>query len=740
MADINLKLPDLKCDKFSGEGTNELQYHAFITKFNNVVGYRANLSDATKLTYLKTYLQGYAAKIVQHLQISNANYKIALELLTREFLDINALVDDLLTKLFELKPRTGAFTDIKLYINEVRCILGDLSIYDYDIVATKCSNKMISHLVFHKLPADFKQELVRKLANNFPSIEDIFNNYVEVIRTLNLQGKCGPDSKVANNSVTVNNISKAAAVNTSLTSSTSSRNKLDQSSYKDNSKSVIKPKYCKFCCATGHTMLHCRKYATHEARIKRCNDLKMCKNCSSQRHFSGKCNSRLDFACSFCQTLTHISALCPKYCNKLNTNFCLNSAGDAGKTFVLPSIRLKVGHGKQASFVNFLLDTGSQRSYVSQSVMERLKVQNYNGNNIELFVSTFLESVMKEFSETSLSVNLTGRSNPVAIPFLISEDVNLSYTIEGLTDALTNIRSRFPDCAIGGESDEVQLEGLLGVDAIQCFYCFQRVSCLGGSIFKVGDHIVPYGNVDNFLTDKQLSVKYSSVGEQKSVDGSADVDKAIVNFILNPIKSYFDPIGSVIDDSSVEHNLDKMFSVESLGLTEESCDYDEDQITRFNAGISFSNNTYSVAIPWNDKINQVPHNFGICKAVLSRVVTSLKQRNLYEDYNAVIQQQLDEDILEPIALDESNLDSHVFIPHRPVIKTNDQVTTKLRIVLNCSLKIGSYPSLNQAAYPGINLLTNLLDLLIKIRSNDFLVSSDVKQAFLMIKIAKDVDK
>ena len=67
--DYNLKLPDIKCDSFSGEGTSHLEFHSFITQFNNIVGFRDNLSKCTKLIYLKSYLKGYALKLISHLQI-----------------------------------------------------------------------------------------------------------------------------------------------------------------------------------------------------------------------------------------------------------------------------------------------------------------------------------------------------------------------------------------------------------------------------------------------------------------------------------------------------------------------------------------------------------------------------------------------------------------------------------------------------------------------------------------------
>ena len=59
VAECKVRLPELKCETFSGEGTTNLQYHHFISQFN-IVGNRSNLSNATKLTYLSSYLKGYA--------------------------------------------------------------------------------------------------------------------------------------------------------------------------------------------------------------------------------------------------------------------------------------------------------------------------------------------------------------------------------------------------------------------------------------------------------------------------------------------------------------------------------------------------------------------------------------------------------------------------------------------------------------------------------------------------------
>jgi len=116
----------------------------------------------------------------------------------------------------------------------------------------------------------------------------------------------------------------------------------------------------------------------------------------------------------------------------------------------------------------------------------------------------------------------------------------------------------------------------------------------------------------------------------------------------------------------------------------------------------------------------VPNNYNVCLAVLHRVAANLHKDGLYDDYAAVIQQHLDEQILEVVPLEELDVENHVFVPHRPVVR-NDSLTTKVRVVLNCSMKVGNAPSLNEAAYPGVDLVNNLLQLLLRVRADKYLV-------------------
>ena len=55
--------------------------------------------------------------------------------------------------------------------------------------------------------------------------------------------------------------------------------------------------------------------------------------------------------------------------------------------------------------------------------------------------------------------------------------------------------------------------------------------------------------------------------------------------------------------------------------------------------------------------------------------------------------QLQDNIIEHIEVDPSNFDNHAWIPHRPVVRSDPNTTTKIRPVFSRSLKVDDKPSL-----------------------------------------------
>ena len=182
------KPPPLECGTFSGKEKDKFAFSTFLKQFENVIGYKKNLSDAAKQTYLYGYLRDYALKVVKHLTISDANYQVALQMLKQEFQDDNYIADETFKLILKASPSEDydpEFTSVKLYLNEIKSHLYELKSNGIDLLEEHTAgNKFVSHVVFNKLPVVVRREFVHKFDDNYPNINDVLFNYNEVLKTL----------------------------------------------------------------------------------------------------------------------------------------------------------------------------------------------------------------------------------------------------------------------------------------------------------------------------------------------------------------------------------------------------------------------------------------------------------------------------------------------------------------------------------------------------------------------------
>ena len=78
------KPPPLDCGTFNGKGKDKFAFSNFLSQFKSVIGDKKNMSKSTKLAYLIGYLRDYALSVVKHLSITDDNYDVALNMLTKE--------------------------------------------------------------------------------------------------------------------------------------------------------------------------------------------------------------------------------------------------------------------------------------------------------------------------------------------------------------------------------------------------------------------------------------------------------------------------------------------------------------------------------------------------------------------------------------------------------------------------------------------------------------------------------
>ncbi len=768
VSQINLneaKLPPIECPSFTGMEKDKNFFNTFLKKFEDLVGNRTNLSDTAKQIYLLGYLKDYAYTVVSHLSIAEGNYRTAVELLKKEFLDIPFIVDDTLKNIIKATPndneRDENFTAVKTYINEIKTYLYELKNNNIDFITEGSSgNLLISHIVFNNLPTIIKRGLINKLSVNYPSINQIFDNYLDIIKVLNTTK---PDYKFKSNKKSEVKPKENKGVNNKLTNKSNERNIIKgHTPHKSNIPSVKNFKtdnrqvYCKLCLTDSHSMGSCTQFPNYKSKIARLIELGLCEKCAGPNHKTEQCygqQNKLRFACKLCGTKEHITSLCPKSNENTKSNNTINTTTNlclAQRTIdsnnILPTMSLYLKWGNKWQRVRCLLDTGSQRSYASADVVKNLcNVEDFF--TLECDIKTYNGLESKTFKQIALGVEVDPNKRIIPVPILIDENLDIEIEIPGMNyvvNAFEKSKFRLLDSFYNSKvnNEKVKIDMLVGVDIIQYLPSFNIKKELNGSCLEVGKKLAPIGNILNFLNNKQTIELTKTLTDRKRYE---EQTKTSVNLVMDPIKSYFNPLDHILQDSEVDNGLEYLFSLESMGIktdNKELINYDEEKVQRFKQGITFENGHYHVELPWHeDKINLVPSNHNVALKVLDRTMINLKKNNLVKEYENVFDQQLDADIIEEIQVPNHDLNKYIWIPHRPVIKMDEQVTTKIRPVFNCSLKTkNEVPSLNEAAYTGIDMMGSILNLLLQFRTNNLTMLSDIRQAFLMIKLKKEEDK
>uniref|UniRef100_A0A6P7GKZ2 Uncharacterized protein LOC114343945 isoform X1 n=1 Tax=Diabrotica virgifera virgifera TaxID=50390 RepID=A0A6P7GKZ2_DIAVI len=115
---------------------------------------------------------------------------------------------------------------------------------------------------------------------------------------------------------------------------------------------------------------------------------------------------------------------------------------------------------------------------------------------------------------------------------------------------------------------------------------------------------------------------------------------------------------------------------------------------------------YEVMLPWLNKHPLISDNLVVARRRLDTTLNKLKKSNLFESYNLIFNEWLNEGVIEIVNNPEENNCVH-YLPHRPVIK-NTSETTKIRPVFDASSHEQGRPSLNQCLEVGPNLMNLFL--------------------------------
>lgn len=478
-----------------------------------------------------------------------------------------------------------------------------------------------------------------------------------------------------------------------------------------NNTTVLK---CLFC-EGGHESVNCFKATKLPLEKKKqiVNDKRACFSCLRKGHQARKCRGHVK--CLVCER-SHVTLMCPEIKSNRNTptaseqpieaqhsihqedlvaTNCV-SLGIASRVF-MQTLRVEMAAPNGSCSVRALIDTGSQRSYVLQSTVQKLKLVELSRHKILhcLFGGRLVEQTHSRFEVELVYKGHRCKLEVLSQPTICNEVIPVP---PGLwIDELHSLGIELADTA-----ENSAIEVMIGADA-------------AGYLITGRKHLLDCG-----LVAVETLLGWTLMGKLQNEYWKDHLATSTINLYLN------------------DQVIANLWELDILGITEPSRDKSRREL-EISAEIFFnetvkvdSEGRYEVRLPWLEGHPVLPSNLLVAQKRLTSTLRKLNSMDLYELYNGVLLEWEEAGIIERVPKGNVTTYSH-YLPHRPVVRESS-ATTKIRPVFDAGARQGQCPSLNQCLEKGPNLIEIIPDVLIGFRKYRIGVISDIKKAFLQIAV------
>ncbi|XP_075156671.1 uncharacterized protein LOC142229953 [Haematobia irritans] len=693
----SLKLPPCDTQPFEGGYS---KWPAFRDIFQAVFINHPGLSDAQKLYHLRSKTRSEAWQIVQRFDLTDANFTLAWNALKNRYENTRILVHQQMKKFFGIQV---APCETAKSIRNIQSSINDcVAIFKSYKLKTDDWDPILVHWCSTRLPEETLRAWEDSLSDHkelptWSQLDTFLSKRTEMLETIT-------DLKKPNNK---------------------DNNNRSQTFYA-HSENDMKYSCKKF--KKDHALQHCKhfKSLSPKERQKYVYANKYCANCLSTNHFKSKCTS--ERTCAKCQqkhhTMLHQEKLCNISSNRLineNSNsenvrrdsqpstsgqqgaaiqihMCQNSG-----TTVLPTALIGIVHAGETFLVRALLDAGSERSFLSRRIQQKLGLPTQRHNT----KISGLGGTIVGNSQQSCHVNIKSRKTN----FSMNIDVII---VPKLTHFLPANRVNI-----------TKLNNISDLDlADPYFYKPSPIDVI------IGSDYLPQINMEGVRFDvaKGLEARQSKFGWYLS--GPMPV---------NEVRT-FATVVQECDDTALHEQMRKFWELENLNeiqQIDESEAYCEDYYKKTT--YREDSGRYVVRLPFR---SEYPQNIYLSASKSSasaqyfRMEKTLeKSHELKNEYNRVLQEYIDLGHMEPVQhREESGLkQSSFFLPHHAVIRP-DRKSTKVRVVFNGSKKTSSGYSLNNVLLPGPTLIADLMQIIIGWRFYKFVFTGDIEKMYRQVLV------
>jgi hypothetical protein len=375
-------LPTIKLEQFAGDIET---WSRFWEQFESSVDKNQSVfTTINKHVFLRGYLEGEPKRLVDDIAVTEETYKHTKKILQARYGDKNRIIQPHLDYLEDLQPAqsdspevlNSTYVECHRRIQAVTTLVENVEVY----------GRVLAPKVLRDFPADIcrrwlihtKREGIQE--SNITKLMEYLNE--EVDGALNAQ-KIRGESSLAPAYVPM-----AAAFQVST--------KLRKSKRQTKQRPDL---FCAFCESRGHWAQDCQQIKDTTERIEKLKATNRCFLCRNRGHAARQCATKGKDMCTVCKGSHHKSICNPDQTNDkqvLPTNVMSVSKIDVAfsNCTYLPTPRVRiVGPTGLSKLARCVLDSGSETSFVSTSVIDALKLDVIDQQN--LAVSAFESSYVQ---------------------------------------------------------------------------------------------------------------------------------------------------------------------------------------------------------------------------------------------------------------------------------------------------------------------------------------------------------
>ena len=686
---LAIKLPAVTIPTFDGEFSS---WDSFRDLFEATIHTNETLSKVQKLTYLKSLVSGEAAGLIRSIQVTEAHYSIAWQILMSHYNQPKLIVNNLIEKLMGLPALSSGKMNVRSFYSQIDEIWTMLECSgDY----AQSVHPWFIYLVQSKLDSDIAREWSLESSDiKEPKSEDM-RKFLKKVSTVEIVSK---SSQFKSKQSMVSSSRRVNVANISSSKSTKS---------------------CRLCCK-DHTLSQCDEFKTKsiEERIRYVKIHGFCFNCLKRGHSVKSCN--IQITCKKCNGRHHtlIHNRNPANTENLEVEDSLGNSPSGNEQVNVMNVRNRSYYNSilptasclvKNSFGEFtvcrvMLDTGAEVNLITEELSRKLGLPREN-LNLQIASVTSKTSSTKGKYGLTIASRFNKREKIQVDAFVLPElmDYHPSSKIKlRSAEKIKHFKLADPDYETPSKIDMI-----LGVDA---FF----------EILKSDRW---------FLKDDGVWLHETTFGY--IIAGGKFDDKSVVARV-NSI--------STVSDECLNKTLTEFWKIEDVNREIKPID-SEDQCERYfldNTKL-LDNGRIEVKLPFK----QTPPNLGESREICTKRFLSLERRlsndnELREKYIEFMRNYLQSGHMVEIkpSFNDEGFGSNCYLPHHGVLQRSGN-KSKLRVVFDASCKTGNKVSLNDELLGGPNIHLRLDDILVRFRLNRFAFSADIEQMYRQILVAPE---